>query len=139
MNKSILFVQPTSPTYTEIEDELVNPNHDKFGIADGDETSPSVTNSVQRGKRKWNVYAGINLPLGISYLSSSLKKHFPNNLEQHVVDYSIERINIQKYKNVDDWILAVAKESMPKEPDIIAISLMFSTAYKFVKKAVAIY
>ena len=139
MNKSILFVQPPSPTYTEIEDELVNPNHDKFGIADGDETSPSVTNSVQRGKRKWNVYAGINLPLGISYLSSSLKKHFPNNLEQYVVDYSIERINIQKYKNVDDWILAVAKESMPKEPDIIAISLMFSTAYKFVKKAVAIY
>ena len=65
MNKSILFVQPPCPTYTEIADELVNPNHDKFGIADGDETSPTVTNSVQRGKRKWNVYAGINLPLGI--------------------------------------------------------------------------
>ena len=28
---------------------------------------------------------------------------------------------------------------MPKEPDIVAISLMFSTAYKFVKKTVAIY
>ena len=92
MNKTILFVQPPSPTYTEIADELANPNHDQYGIADGDETTPTVTNSVQRGERKWNVYAGINLPLGISYLSSSLKKHFPNNLEQYLVDYLTSRI-----------------------------------------------
>ena len=70
MNKKILFVHLQAPTYTQIADELSNSSHDSYGLADGDESSPTVTTKLQRGERKYDVYAGMSLPLGISYLSS---------------------------------------------------------------------
>ena len=86
-------------------DEINNRNHDLYGLADGDEASPTVTNEVQRGERKANVFAPMNLPLGISYLSSTLKKNFPDTLEQYLADYVEEQKSIPDYKNVDEWIL----------------------------------
>ena len=139
MNKKILFVHLPAPTYTQIADELSNSSHDSYGLADGDESSPTVTTKLQRGERKYDVYAGMSLPLGISYLSSTLKKHFPDNLDQYLADYVEEQRNIREYKSVDEWILAVAKEKSPYAPDVVAISLMFSTAYKFFKHLVSIY
>ena len=143
MNKTILFVRLPAPTYTQMAYELATPNHDSYELAGGDEASPTVANEVQRGERKTNVSgmgnAGLNLPLGISYLSSTLKKQFPNNLDQYLADYMEEQKNIQEHKSVEDWIIAVAKKKMPKAPDVVAISLMFSTAYKFFKHLVTIY
>ena len=143
MNKTILFVHLPAPTYTQMAYELATPNHDSYELAGGDEASPTVANEVQRGERKTNVSgmgnAGLNLPLGISYLSSTLKKQFPNNLDQYLADYMEEQKNIQEHKSVEDWIIAVAKKKMPKAPDVVAISLMFSTAYKFFKHLVTIY
>jgi len=143
MNKTILFVHLPAPTYTQMAYELATPNHDSYELAGGDEASSTVTNEVQRGERKTNVSgmgnAGLNLPLGISYLSSTLKKQFPNNLDQYLADYMEEQKNIQEHKSVEDWIIAVAKKKMPKAPDVVAISLMFSTAYKFFKHLVTIY
>ena len=143
MNKTILFVHLPAPTYTQMAYELATPNHDSYELAGGDEASPTVANEVQRGERKTNDpgmgNAGLNLPLGISYLSSTLKKQFPNNLDQYLADYMEEQKNIQEHKSVEDWIIAVAKKKMPKAPDVVAISLMFSTAYKFFKHLVTIY
>ena len=74
MKKKILFVHLCSPTYTQIADELENPNHDQYGLADGEESSPTVTDKLLRGARKLDVYSSMSLPLGISYLSGLLKK-----------------------------------------------------------------
>ena len=139
MTHKILFVHPPSPTYTQMADEIADRNHSSYGLADGDEASPTVSNTLQRGERKYSVYGEMSLPLGISYLSSTLKKNFPDTLEQYLADYVEEQKSIPDYKNVDEWILAVAKKTMPKAPDMIAISLMFSTAYKFFKHLVVIY
>ena len=46
MNKTILFVHLPAPTYTQMADELANPSHDSYGLADGDESSPTVTNKL---------------------------------------------------------------------------------------------
>ena len=140
MKTKILFVNPPNPTYTQMVDEFNDRNHDLYGLADGDEASPTVTNEVQRGERKMNVSASMNLPLGISYLSSTLSKHFKDSLEQYCADYVNEQDRIHEHKNVDEWILSIAKESVQSQkPDIIAISLMFSVAYKFIKQVVRIY
>ncbi len=138
MSTNLLFVHLASPTYTQIEDELADADHSLYGLADGDDSSPTVSNKLQRGERKYNVKAGMSLPLGITYISAKLKKEFPD-LEQYLADYVDEQDSIQDHNSVDEWITAVAQKSMQKTPDIIAISLMFSTAYKFFKHLVAIY
>ena len=138
MTTKILFVHLASPTYTQIKDEMNDANHASYGLADGNESSPTVSTTLQRGERKYNVKAGMNLPLGITYISAALKKEFPD-LEYFIADYVAEQDTISEHKTVDDWILRVAQESMTKSPDIIAISLMFSTAHKFCKHLIAIY
>ena len=138
MTTKILFVHLASPTYTQIEDEMNDANHASYGLADGNESSPTVSTTLQRGERKYNVKAGMNLPLGITYISAALKKEFPD-LEYFIADYVAEQDTISEHKTVDDWILRVAQESITKSPDIIAISLMFSTAHKFCKHVIAIY
>ena len=139
MKKKLLFVHLPGPTYTQMADEIYNPNHDSYGLADGDEQSPTVSSRLQRSERKYEVFGAMSLPLGISYLSATLKDKFPNSLEQYLADYVEDQENVVNYKTVDDWILDLAKKKMPSKPDIIAISLMFSTAHKFFKHLVAIY
>ena len=98
MTYKILFVHPPSPTYSQMADEIADRNHSSFGLADGDEASPTVSNTLQRGERKYSVYGEMSLPLGISYLSSFLKKNFPDNLEQYLVDYVDEQhLGIKSY------------------------------------------
>jgi anaerobic magnesium-protoporphyrin IX monomethyl ester cyclase len=138
MSKKILFVHLASPTYTQIEDEMADANHAFYGLADGSESSPTVSTTLQRGERKYNVKAGMNLPLGITYISAALKKEFPS-IDCNIADYVAEQDSMAENKSVDDWILKVAQESMTKEPDIIAVSLMFSTSHKFAKHVVTIY
>jgi anaerobic magnesium-protoporphyrin IX monomethyl ester cyclase len=138
MTTKILFVHPSSPTYTQMEDELADANHSSFGLADGNESSPTVSGTLQRGERKYNVKSGMSLPLGITYLSAALKQKFPD-LEYFIADYVAEQDSISEHKSVDDWILSVGQESMTKPPDIVAISLMFSTAHKFCKHLIGIY
>jgi anaerobic magnesium-protoporphyrin IX monomethyl ester cyclase len=138
MTTKILFVHLASPTYTQIEDEMSDANHASYGLADGNESSPTVSTTLQRGERKYNVKSGMALPLGITYISAALRKEFPD-LEYFIADYVAEQDSIPEHKTVDDWILNVAKESMTEAPDIVAISLMFSTAHKFAKHLIAIY
>ena len=137
--KSLLFVHLPGVTYTQLSDDINNHNYNSFGLADGDESSPTVSSELQRGERKYSVYGAMSLPLGITYLSSTLKKHFPNDLEQYLADYVEDQENIRQYKSVDNWIEALAKKNMTKAPDVIAISLMFSLTYKFFKQVVKIY
>ncbi len=139
MKKKLLFVHLPGPTYTQMQDEIENPNHDSYGLADGDESSPTVSTHLQRSERKYKIFGALSLPLGISYLSGTLKEKFPNELEQYLADYMEDQGNVLNYKKVDDWILDLAKKNMPGKPDIIAISLMFSTAYKFFKHLVSAY
>ena len=138
MTTKILFVHLASPTYTQIEDEMADANHASYGLADGNESSPTVSTTLQRGERKYNVKSGMCLPLGITYISAALKKEFPD-LEYFISDYVAEQDSIPEHKTVDDWILSVAEESMTETPDIVAISLMFSTAHKFCKHVIAVY
>ena len=137
MTTKILFVHLASPTYSQMEDEMADANHAQYGLADGDESSPTVSTTLQRGERKYNVKTGMALPLGLTYISAALKKEIPD-LEHYIADYVDEQDNVHEYKSVDDWILAIAKKSIISPPDIIAISLMFSTAHKFFKHLVAI-
>ncbi len=140
MKKKLLFVHLPGPTYTQMADEIANPNHDSYGIADGDESSPTVSTRLQRSERKLDVFGtSMTLHLGISYLSATLKEKFPNELKQYLADYVEDQENVINYKTVDDWILDIAKKKMSEKPDIIAISLMFSTGYKFFKHLIAIY
>ena len=52
---------------------------------------------------------------------------------------SLEADRLYEYNSIDDFILETIKKSVPKPPDIIAISLMFMLSYKFFKKIVKIY
>ena len=46
MKKKLLFVHLPGPTYTQMADEINNPNHDSYGLADGDESSPTVSSHL---------------------------------------------------------------------------------------------
>ena len=139
MNTSILFVHLAGATHAQLTDEITNANHTSYGLADGDESAPTVSGQLQRGERKYNVKAGLNIPLGITYLSAILKKQFPECVDQYIADYVEEQNTVDEFSSVDDWIVAVAQKAAKTSPDIIAISLMFSTAYKLFKHLVAHY
>ena len=56
MKKKLLFVHLPGPTYTKMADEIYNPNHDSYGLADGDEQSPTVSSRLQRSERKYRTH-----------------------------------------------------------------------------------
>ena len=80
-----------------------------------------------------------SISMGILYLSSYIKKEFGSSLNQHMCDMLLEVDRLYEYNSIDDFILETIKKSVPKPPDIIAISLMFMFSYKFFKKIVKIY
>jgi len=72
------------------------------------------------------------MPLGILYLSSYLKKH--NQVGQvGLLDYPLGMRNITDYADIKDYISREAQKQVRFKPDIICISLMFSTSYPFFK------
>lgn len=79
------------------------------------------------------------LPLGILYLSAYLKDRFQASVKQFLADYVENLDTLDDYDSVNDFILDVAKKSISAPPDIVAISLMFSTSYKFFKNLLDIY
>ena len=119
-NASICFVSLPFSSLTTLEDQMKN----KANLNDG-------TLSSTRGIK--------SISMGILYLSSSIKKEFGSSLNQYMCDMSLEADKIYEYNSVDDFILETIKKSVPKPPDIIAISLMFMLSYKFFKKIVKIY
>jgi len=84
-----------------------------------------------------------SMSMGTLYLSSYIKKEFGSSLNQYMCDMLLEVDRLvdrsYEYNSIDDFILKTIKKSVPKPPDIIAISLMFMLSYKFFKKIVKIY
>ena len=80
-----------------------------------------------------------SISMGILYLSSYIKKECGSSLNQYMCDMSLEADRLYEYNSIDDFILETIKKSVPKPPDIIAISLMFMFNYKFFKKIAKMY
>lgn len=83
--------------------------------------------------------SGKVLPLSILYLSAYLKDKFRTSVKQFLADCAENLEILDNYDSVNDFILGVAKKSISNPPDIVAISLMFSTSYKFFKNLLNIY
>ncbi len=78
------------------------------------------------------------LPLGILYLSSYLKKYNQGGLGKVAcIDYQTHMRESYHYESCEDYISKVAENSLDFEPDVIAFSVMFSTAHYFALKAAA--
>jgi len=115
---SILFVNLPGTPYTELADRLSVDNKGSY--------------------RKYGI-SGKSLPLGMLYLSSYIKAKFQTSLEQYIADYFEKLETIEDYDSVDDFIRDVAVKSISTPPDIVAISIMFATSYKFFKNLLSIY
>jgi len=115
---SILFVSLSGLPYDEMAKRL------------------SATNSLSY--RQYGS-SGKALPLSILYLSAYLKDKFKASVKQFFADYVENLERLDDYDSVNDFILDVAKKSISTPPDIVAISLMFSTSYKFFKNLLDIY
>ncbi|MBX7148437.1 B12-binding domain-containing radical SAM protein [bacterium] len=78
------------------------------------------------------------LPLGILYLSSYVKKYNNNSLGKvGCIDYQTHMRESYQYDDCDSYIEQVAEHCLDFEPDVIAFSVMFSTAHYFALKASA--
>jgi anaerobic magnesium-protoporphyrin IX monomethyl ester cyclase len=76
------------------------------------------------------IYQTLAMPLGILYLSSYLKKH--NDVgEVAALDYVLNLKHILKYRDIDDFILRTAAESVDFTPHILAFSINFSSGHHF--------
>mgnify|MGYP000850280248 FL=1 len=70
----------------------------------------------------------ISMPMGILYISSYIKQH--NSLGQvGILDYALAMGNISRYKNLDEFIIDGTRK-INFIPDILAFSLIYSTAHK---------
>lgn len=76
------------------------------------------------------------MPLGILYLSSYLKANNKNIGQVGLLDYPLTMERIKKYKSIKEFILKEAQKKVKFKPDVIAISLNFSSAHLFFKVAV---
>ena len=115
---SILFVNLPGTPYTELANLLSADNKGSY--------------------RNYSI-TGKSLPLGILYLSSYIKVKFQTSLEQYIADYFEKLETIEDYDSVDDFIRDIAMKSISTPPDIVAISIMFATSYKFFKNLLSIY
>jgi radical SAM superfamily enzyme YgiQ (UPF0313 family) len=74
------------------------------------------------------------MPLSILYLSSSIKK-FSNPSSVNLVDYALHADKIDDYDSIDDFICGIIDDTVEIVPDIIAFSLIFSTAHDFFERS----
>lgn len=70
----------------------------------------------------------LSMPMGVLYLAAVIKQ---NNDAEHlaILDYIMAMKDITNYDNLDDFLINSARK-IDFEPDIIAFSLIFSTAHK---------
>jgi anaerobic magnesium-protoporphyrin IX monomethyl ester cyclase len=71
------------------------------------------------------------MPLGILYLSSVLKKS-GNVGKVGMLDYALALRDVAHYGNVEAFIEQVVLKHVDFTPDILAVSLIFSTSHQFV-------
>jgi anaerobic magnesium-protoporphyrin IX monomethyl ester cyclase len=72
----------------------------------------------------------LSFPLGILYLSSTIKsKNICEKID--ILDYQYEINYVKNYANLDDFIIKTALNKINFIPDVIAVSLMFTTSYEF--------
>ena len=119
-NTSICFVCLPFSSLTTLEEQIKNRTKLKVGHLKKAEAIKTIS-------------------MGILYLSSYIKKEFGSSLNQYICDMSLEVDRLYEYNSIDDFIIETIKKSVPKPPDIIAISLMFMFNYKFFKKIIKIY
>lgn len=78
---------------------------------------------------KNTIYQPIAMPLGIMYISSYLKKNHKVNVD--ILDYALHTKHLTDYNNIEEFIDKVTTEKTSFNPDIIAISLLFSCSHDF--------
>ncbi len=78
---------------------------------------------------KNTIYQPIAMPLGIMYISSYLKKNHEVNID--ILDYALHTKYMKDYKNIDEFIDRLTTDKVLFNPDIIAISLLFSCSHDF--------
>lgn len=73
------------------------------------------------------------MPLGLMYLSSYLKRERPGMDELFTLDYNLRCRDIDQYPSVQEFAYQVPKEELSRlaRVEIIALSLNFSTSYRF--------
>ena len=76
----------------------------------------------------------LEMPLGLMYLSSSLKKEEPDH-QVALLDYSLYMETILNFENISQYIEQIADQDIQFEPDIIAFSVSFSTSHRFFEEA----
>ena len=75
------------------------------------------------------------MPMGIMYLSSYLKKYGdPGKIG--TLDYAKHICEAIKYKNLEDFIGRIAQDTVDFTPDIVAVSIIFSTAHRLLMEMV---
>jgi len=72
----------------------------------------------------------VNMPMGILYLSSAIKKADCVG-KVGIIDYVLELTDSGSYSDMDAFIEGVAKKSAHFEPDVLAFSLNFSASHAF--------
>jgi anaerobic magnesium-protoporphyrin IX monomethyl ester cyclase len=83
---------------------------------------------------RWQV---VTIPLGILYLSSSVKR---SKVAERVglIDYALATKHIGQYQGIDDFIVELASHTCGFAPDVLAFSLMFSASYDFFCRCLAL-
>ena len=76
----------------------------------------------------------LEMPLGLMYLSSYLKKEEPNH-QVGLLDYSLYMEKIPEFESIDHYISKIADQDTKFEPDIIAFTASFSTSHRFYTEA----
>lgn len=77
------------------------------------------------------------MPLGILYLSSSLKEK-SNNANISLLDFTLSFKNRRRIKSIDDFIRVTIEQQIRDKPDVIAFSLMFSSSHMFFRNSLKI-
>ncbi|MFH0822742.1 MAG: radical SAM protein [Pseudomonadota bacterium] len=75
----------------------------------------------------------ISMPLGILYLSSSLKAGRPPS-RVGLIDYVTALHDVSRFRHLDDFITETALMSSPDPPEVLAFSLIFSASYHFFRR-----
>jgi len=81
-------------------------------------------------------YLPLSMPLGLLYLSSSLKQ-FSEVGKVELIDYSLHSRNSGEIIDVQEFVREMATQSVSAHsPDILAFSVIFSTQHAFTMQAV---
>lgn len=91
-------------------------------------------NILKKISNKSKMAHRLEMPLGILYLSSYIKKHNAVTCVR-ILDYALYLDNIHKYNNIENFILSGVKESVDFIPNILAFSVLFSTSHSFFVKS----